>query len=88
METVVHRISDLAGGQRSAAEQLVGHPLHEDQQLVIQVVNLARNKIEIPKENEEGMLPDWCNVYEGLTDDEIDSLDRAITRLNLTRLIT
>ncbi len=31
-------------------------------------------------------IPDWWNVYEGLSDDEIDRLDHAIReRANLTR---
>lgn len=25
-------------------------------------------------------LPDWCNVYEGLTDEEIDDIESAIVR--------
>src|SRR5262245_16781178 len=39
METVVHQVRELGDSERSAAEQLVGHPLHENQQLVIQVVS-------------------------------------------------
>jgi hypothetical protein len=31
---------------------------------------------------EEGkpQLPEWCRVYEGLTDEQIDELDRSIVR--------
>ena len=33
-------------------------------------------------------LPDWCNVYEGLSDEEIAEIERiALTRADLTRPI-
>lgn len=30
-------------------------------------------------------LPEWCNVYEGLTDEEIDEIERFIVRDSRTR---
>jgi hypothetical protein len=85
MEMVVHIIGELAAGQRSAAEQLVGHALRDDQQLVIQVVG-APNPSTDKQALDEGRLPDWCNVYEGLSDNEIAALEQAISqRLDLTR---
>jgi len=30
-------------------------------------------------------LPDWCNIYNGLTDEEIDNIDKSIMRSNLSR---
>jgi hypothetical protein len=86
METVVHNIRELVGSQRSAVEQLVGHALNEDQQIVIQVVNLDSKKNEDAPLDDQGELPSWFNVYEGLSDKEIDALEQAIShRLDLTR---
>ena len=88
METVVHNIRDLKGNERSAAEQLVGHTLREGQQLVIQVVNIDLSTPETDKPGPHGHtdVPDWWNIYEGLSDEEIDRLDQAIRqRANLTR---
>jgi hypothetical protein len=86
METVVHNISELGGSQRLAAERLVGHALREDQQLVIQVVNLETGPDGNNAAADEEQLPEWCNVYEGLSDDEIAALEQAISRrLDLTR---
>ncbi len=88
METVVHNICELDGSQRTAAEQLVGHPLNNDQKLVIQVVAADTRTSEPPSDElglDEDQLPGWCNVYEGLTDQEIDALEKAIlTRFDLT----
>jgi hypothetical protein len=89
METVVRNIREMADDQRSAAEQLVGHALREDQQLVIQVrdgimPDSERKGSNVPED--EDKLPEWCNVYEGLTDEEIAALEKAISRrLDLTR---
>ncbi len=39
-----------------------------------------------PNSGETVALPVWCNVYEGLSDEEIADLDRTIlTRADLTR---
>jgi hypothetical protein len=45
METVIHQVHELGNSERSAAEQLVGHPSHDNQQLVIQVVTPAQNAV-------------------------------------------
>jgi hypothetical protein len=89
METVVHRIRDLSGSDRSAAEQLVGHALRENEQLVIQVVNLDSTA---PATQQPGSpasgVPEWWNIYEGLSDERIEELDQAIRqRANLTRFV-
>jgi hypothetical protein len=86
METVVHNVRDLRDNERSAAEQLVGHSLHENQKLVIQVVNLDLATGRPAHGAAEGKLPEWCNVYEGLTDEEIADLEKTIlTRADLSR---
>jgi hypothetical protein len=86
METVIHQVGNLGDGERSAAEQLVGHPLHQNQQLVIHVVDLEPISTEPSLGAEGQQLPDWCNVYAGLSDAEVAALERAISqRLDLTR---
>jgi hypothetical protein len=83
METVVHRIRDLNDQKRTAAEQLVGHELRENQQVKIQVsdaVDDASTKDSYPSE------APWSNIYYGLSDEKIEQLDEAIRqRANLTR---
>ncbi|MCI0680788.1 MAG: hypothetical protein L0Y71_01680 [Gemmataceae bacterium] len=84
METIVRHVRDMNTTQRSALEQLVGHNLRENQQLVIQVMTLSG-----PAEQRAGpdaTLPDWCNVYEGLTDEQIAGVERvALQRADLAR---
>ena len=87
METVVHNVRDLRANDRSVVEQLVGHALRENQKVVIQVVDLDLAAERLGTDTNEEKLPEWCNVYAGLTDEEIDKLDQAIRqRANLTRV--
>jgi hypothetical protein len=86
METIIRNVCDLPQNERSAAEQLIGHSLRENQKLVIQVVNVDLADGRSANGTGEGKLPDWCNVYEGLTDEQIADLEKAIlTRADLSR---
>jgi hypothetical protein len=61
--------------------------LSEGQQIVIRVVNaetVAPQPVKGGATDEQ--IPDWWNVYEGLTEEEVDRLDKAIReRADLTR---
>lgn len=82
METIIRQVRDLETTERSAIEQLVGHALRENQQLVIQVLN-----VELPPEKAAHVsLPDWCNVYEGLSDEQIAAVESmALQRADISR---
>lgn len=90
MQTVIRNVSDINDQDRQALEHVLGQQLSENQQLVIQVVKLQVAPIA-PAEsggrrNSDVILPEWCNVYAGLSDDEIAELEKAIlTRADLTR---
>lgn len=88
METVVHNIRDLSDNKRTAAEQLVGHSLRENQQLVIQVVNVDLASKQPVSDTGQGALPDWCNVYDGLTDAEIAEIEKSIVRSHDSRSLS
>jgi hypothetical protein len=83
METVVHNFRDLSDNERSAAELLVGHTLQDDYQLIIQVVATNGSPAETPPLGDT--LPDWCNVYKGLTDEEIADIEQSIVRSDTSR---
>ncbi len=80
METINRNVRDLGVGERSVVETLVGHRLSDEQTLVIQVLGNGVNAE--PTQADTGDLPDWCNVYEGLTDDQIAEIEGAIVRCN------
>ncbi|HVA44898.1 MAG TPA: hypothetical protein VNH11_00805 [Pirellulales bacterium] len=83
METLVRDVRDLDQSDRSALERVVGHPLRECQRLVIQVMNSGVEEPAAGTADDES--PAWCDVYEGLSDSEIDNLDAAIVRTHSSR---
>lgn len=88
MESIIRGVSALDDAQRHTLEHVIGRELRENQRLVIQVVNLDLAP-ESPSPGgtpTAGRLPDWCNVYEGLSEQQIEEIDKiAKTRANLTR---
>jgi len=88
MENIVRDVRDIDNTDRCALEHVVGKALRDNQRLVIQIVSLDLTEPP-PAESSPagaGKLPAWCNVYEGLTDAEIDELEKTVlTRADLTR---
>jgi hypothetical protein len=85
METITRNVRDIPASDLQALEHLIGIPLHPDQQVILQVVEVEPGRDAIAYGSGEAKLPNWCNVYEGLSDGEIDRLDAAIQRrLDLT----
>ena len=84
METIVRNVSELDLGDRSLLERVIGHTLRENEQLVIQVTSPPTQQVTTDG-GAPRKLPSWCNVYEGLSDAEIDELDQAIVRTHSSR---
>lgn len=84
METVIRNVGELDANDRSALERVVGHELRESQRLVIQVVSATVPPVSKPAESGPA-LPDWCDVYAGLSAEQVDELERAVVRSPSTR---
>jgi hypothetical protein len=84
METVIRTIGELDANDRSALERVVGHKLLEGQKIAIQIVSEASPPTPEPAAAVEA-LPEWCDVYAGLTDEQVDELDRSIVRSSSSR---
>jgi len=87
MDNIVRNVRDIAPGDRSAIEHLVGHPLRDDQRLVIWIdsATTSNDQVADPSAASQGQLPEWCNVYEGLSETEIADLERSIVRSHESR---
>ena len=87
MEKVIRNVAEIDTADRRALEHLIGKHLAEHQQVIINVVNVDLSSPEpsaVPASEE---VPPWWNIYEGLSDAEVDDLDQAIRqRANLTRV--
>jgi hypothetical protein len=70
---------------RRAFEDVIGTPLQGNQRLLISVTEVG---ITTDTNNQRPVqsLSDWTNIYSGLTDEQIESIDRNLkTRSDLTR---
>ena len=85
METITRNVSDIPAGDIPALEHLIGTSLRENQQVIVQVVERSPSVNDVHPDTGEAKLPDWCNVYEGLSDEEIDRLEQGFQRFDLTR---
>lgn len=88
MESIIRDVSALDDAQRHALEHVIGRESQVNQRLLIQIVSLdvpPTTPTDTPP-TKGNQLPDWCNVYEGLSDDEIAELEKVVlTRADLTR---
>ena len=84
MDSVKRSVKDIDTADRRALEHVIGQHLSENQQVVIQIVNVDVASRDMPASNPQGVepptLPAWCNIYEGLSDAEIDDIDSSIVR--------
>lgn len=71
MESISRTVSEFAAPQRQAIEQMLGHPLRDDQQVTISV---QPDIAEPPA----ARLPEWLDLFAGLTDEEVNDLESAI----------
>jgi hypothetical protein len=81
METIVRQVRDIDSNERRMLERVIGRELEENQCVVIQVVtpvNPSLNDPEKRAESQPGKLPEWCNVYEGLTNEQVEDIERVI----------
>src|SRR3954447_24419756 len=85
MEKVIRNVAEIDSADRRAIEHLLGKHLAEHQQVIISVVNLDLTSPDTTAVPASEATPAWGNIYEGLGDEDVDRLDRAIRqRANLT----
>ena len=69
-----------------ALEDVIASQLHNNQRLLIRVIDTDLASKTPPKCQSQS-LSDWTDVYEGLSDEEIEAIDQQIkTRANFTRI--
>ena len=76
METIIRNVRDIESDERQVLEHVIGKHLEEDQQVIFQVVTLKDSS------NEHALtrtgLPDWCNVFSGLSVEQIVEVEDVI----------
>ncbi len=84
MDSIILQVSELGDEERRFLERALGQPLGDEAQVTLGVTHRAA-PMELPPSSAE--VPSWWNVYDGLSEAEVDELDAAIRqRANLTRV--
>jgi hypothetical protein len=80
MEKITRNVRDLKQDERRVYEEALGERLCENQQVILQVVTLHEpTSTEEPRPGAAtAQLPGWCDVYEGLSDEEIAEIEDVI----------
>ena len=87
METIIRNVRDIETSERLVLEHVLGRQLQENHQVIIQVVTVEPHPENgIQEVYRSGQLPDWCQVYAGLTDEQVTEVEKVILqRANLSR---
>lgn len=86
MESITRNVAEIGAADRQALEHVVGQQLRENQQVVIHIVNMDVPLAPANGKSPPGKLPEWCNVYEGLSDAEVAEIEKVVlTRADLSR---
>ena len=84
MESITKNVRDISPPDKLALEHIIGQQLTENQQVVIQIYSIGpRTKPAKPETQSKRGLPDWCNVYAGLTDEQIEAVEQTTLRRTL-----
>lgn len=76
-------VANLDAPHRRALEEVIGRQLASNQRLVISVMDVDLSTSD-PRPSQT--LEDWTRVYDGLSDEEVQGIDRiANSRADLTR---
>jgi hypothetical protein len=89
MEPIIRLVRDLDTNERCVLEHVVGQPLRDNQEVVIQVVtpgNPSVGEAEEQAASQPGKLPEWCNVFEGLGPEQLADVEAVLLkRSDMTR---
>ena len=82
MVAITRKVADLTSALRRALEDAVGQPLRDEQQIMIQVRETGYDSIHRPASGQggadPGALPEWCRVYDGLSEEQATRLDAIV----------
>ena len=89
MESIIRNVRDIDSRERQALEHVLGQRLKENQKIIIQVVTVPNEPTETEPAQERtpaAPLPEWCNVFEGLTDEQVAEVEEVVLqRSDLSR---
>jgi hypothetical protein len=88
MDTVIRHVHELDAADRREIERVIGQSLSDDQQVLLRAMPSDGKPSESSATNgaAAGQWPEWCNIFYGLSEPDIDEVDSVIRhRADLTR---
>ena len=86
MESIIKNVRDISLSDKLALEHVSGRQLAENQQAIILICSLdLQNEPAVTETESAHGLPDWCNVYAGLTDRQVAEIEQVVLQRDLTR---
>ncbi|NLS95330.1 MAG: hypothetical protein GXX96_24580 [Planctomycetaceae bacterium] len=78
-------VTSLDAEHRRVLEDVIGSHLGRNQRLMIRVIDVDTTP-PTASQNRAQSISDWTSVYEGLSDKEVEEIDREVKkRADLTR---
>ena len=88
MESISRNVGDLTNTERQVYETVLGHPLHDGQRIIVQLIDVnasdaktqptASSQENGNRQHGDATLPEWCDVYRGLSDEEIEAVEESV----------
>ena len=88
MESISRNVGDLTTTERQVYETVLGHQLHAGQRIIVQLIDVDASDAKAQPttssqengkhQHGDATLPDWCDVYRGLSDVEVAAVEESI----------
>jgi len=79
VESITKNLRDISPPDKLALEHVIGQQLTENHQVIIQICSFGLPSEPATTETKSAQgLPDWCNVYAGLTDKQIEAVEQTV----------
>jgi hypothetical protein len=87
---IIRNVTEMAPDTRLVLEHMLGQALLDNQQVVVKVVGPITSDYSQANGRhanaDEDELPEWCNVFEGLSDADVSAIEEVmLSRADLTR---
>jgi hypothetical protein len=85
MDSVVRNVSDLSANEKHVFENVLGQPLHSDQNVIVQLVEVNTGNFAAPEVNGTENVLESYKLWADMSDEEIAELEAAILQRSDSR---
>jgi hypothetical protein len=85
MDSVVRNVSELSADEKHVFETVLGQPLHDDQNVVVQLVDVNAGNVAAPEVNGAENNLESYELWADMSDEEIAELEAAVLQRSDSR---